>query len=631
MAKNPKLGLALSGGGFRATAFHLGVLKRLRELGVLGQVRVVSTVSGGSIVGAFWAYWLATNPTALDDPSEWSSFERRLIEALRNNLRGRIQALSGLAPGLAGFALVFVVTGSMDAALGDGYLWRLLAAGAGGGILAYIAWLVLSSRLLMHFYDLWLFDGAELHALRAARNANKHAPHPELFVNATELRSGQQILFSETVRGRDALWEGAKRVPLIGSFFTFVEHLATARGAPADEPKRTIQLSTNFAQAVTASSTVPGVFPPLRVGGPLDSALRIFAQRFPGWRGARPAQARPDDGGKYLAVDGGVFDNQGTEALLAEDCTRIIISDAAAALRPKPRLSRRFVPVLARSQDIIYERIREAGYRQLKLRHNIHRLVEGVVAKRLDKKTAARWRRECGPLVEGYCYIQLLPTRDFKYQDDVSLLPRELHKPIANIRTDLDRFSDIEISALMYHGYTLIDHCLKGYNKRWIPNKDAEQKFHCGLAGIDIDWPNLSDETLARYANHLSASGSRIACRRYLQRGLGTLSLWLSRPSPGGKGQRCSWTRSGRPPAPAGRRSNTTSVSSRRVARCGRAPCTYGNAATGARPSGAGCKTPASRSLRRSASGRRKKAEVRPGESHVAGRIESLVLRSALG
>ncbi|MFC1880895.1 patatin-like phospholipase family protein [Thermodesulfobacteriota bacterium] len=51
-----KLGLALSGGGFRSTAFHLGVLKRLHELGILDKVDVFSTVSGGSIVGAFYVY-----------------------------------------------------------------------------------------------------------------------------------------------------------------------------------------------------------------------------------------------------------------------------------------------------------------------------------------------------------------------------------------------------------------------------------------------------------------------------------------------------------------------------------------------------------------------------------------------
>src|SRR3712207_4112074 len=51
-----KVGLALSGGGFRASLFHLGVLARLAECNVLRRVEVLSCVSGGSIVGA--AYYL---------------------------------------------------------------------------------------------------------------------------------------------------------------------------------------------------------------------------------------------------------------------------------------------------------------------------------------------------------------------------------------------------------------------------------------------------------------------------------------------------------------------------------------------------------------------------------------------
>ena len=47
----PKLGLALSGGGFRASFFHIGALARLAELELLRYVEVISTVSGGSIVG----------------------------------------------------------------------------------------------------------------------------------------------------------------------------------------------------------------------------------------------------------------------------------------------------------------------------------------------------------------------------------------------------------------------------------------------------------------------------------------------------------------------------------------------------------------------------------------------------
>src|SRR5262245_4349697 len=41
--------LAMSGGGFRATLFHLGSLIRLNELGLLSTLSRVSSVSGGSI------------------------------------------------------------------------------------------------------------------------------------------------------------------------------------------------------------------------------------------------------------------------------------------------------------------------------------------------------------------------------------------------------------------------------------------------------------------------------------------------------------------------------------------------------------------------------------------------------
>ncbi len=44
-----KIGLALSGGGFRATVFHLGVLARMAEENRLEDVTFISTVSGGSL------------------------------------------------------------------------------------------------------------------------------------------------------------------------------------------------------------------------------------------------------------------------------------------------------------------------------------------------------------------------------------------------------------------------------------------------------------------------------------------------------------------------------------------------------------------------------------------------------
>jgi len=44
-----RIGLALSGGGYRATVFHLGMLSYMAENNLLEKVAHISTVSGGSI------------------------------------------------------------------------------------------------------------------------------------------------------------------------------------------------------------------------------------------------------------------------------------------------------------------------------------------------------------------------------------------------------------------------------------------------------------------------------------------------------------------------------------------------------------------------------------------------------
>ena len=62
-----KVGLAMSGGGFRASFFHLGVLARLAEVDALRGVDVLSTVSGGSILGA--QYYLEVQ-NLLQDPTK---------------------------------------------------------------------------------------------------------------------------------------------------------------------------------------------------------------------------------------------------------------------------------------------------------------------------------------------------------------------------------------------------------------------------------------------------------------------------------------------------------------------------------------------------------------------------------
>lgn len=53
--KRRGVALCLSGGGYRAALFHLGAVRRLNELGVLGQIDTITSVSGGSILAAHLA------------------------------------------------------------------------------------------------------------------------------------------------------------------------------------------------------------------------------------------------------------------------------------------------------------------------------------------------------------------------------------------------------------------------------------------------------------------------------------------------------------------------------------------------------------------------------------------------
>lgn len=72
----PTIGLALSGGGSRAIAFHLGCLRALHDRGILDKVSVLSAVSGGSVIAALYAY--------NNEPFE--VFERRVEAVLRQGM-----------------------------------------------------------------------------------------------------------------------------------------------------------------------------------------------------------------------------------------------------------------------------------------------------------------------------------------------------------------------------------------------------------------------------------------------------------------------------------------------------------------------------------------------------------------
>src|SRR5215468_4700751 len=85
-----KIGLALSGGGFRATLYHLGLVRFLRDAGILPQVTHITSVSGGSIFAAHLVLnWSRYNGSANDFDSAAAEFLRFIRMDVRNRIMRR--------------------------------------------------------------------------------------------------------------------------------------------------------------------------------------------------------------------------------------------------------------------------------------------------------------------------------------------------------------------------------------------------------------------------------------------------------------------------------------------------------------------------------------------------------------
>jgi predicted acylesterase/phospholipase RssA len=82
-----KLGLALSGGGFRATLYHLGLIRFLRDAGALQSVTDIASVSGGSILAAHLVLnWDRYN----GDETSFSEATSEIVKFAQFDLRNHI-------------------------------------------------------------------------------------------------------------------------------------------------------------------------------------------------------------------------------------------------------------------------------------------------------------------------------------------------------------------------------------------------------------------------------------------------------------------------------------------------------------------------------------------------------------
>jgi len=399
-----KVGLALSGGGFRASFYHLGVLARLAELDVLRHVDVLSCVSGGSIVGA--CYWLMLRGQLVKksplSQNDYISLVQELIEhfigAVAQNLRGKPSKLE------AGWRLLTGSKGALDSEKIAEALQRYF----------YGPLWTEGESLFMHSLPFKPIDYNPAFTGDPEVNPTKHNwlrtdKVPVLVLNASTVNTGHAWQFTPTWMG-ESPWSthpAADSVPRLQWHYY----------VPAKHWQITL------ARAVSASACVPGLFEPLRMDDAYDDI-------------------------KVQLVDGGVHDNQGTVALLAQNCNVLIVSDAAGQLmlekEPKSGPAG-LVGYALRSMDTLMERVRLANYADLAARVRA-KLLRGMMFLHMKDGLDADVIRLT--FSEEPYEIHRAPLSPLGVRKD-------FQKAIAELRTDLDHFSAEESDALMACGYRM--------------------------------------------------------------------------------------------------------------------------------------------------------------------------------
>lgn len=419
----PKIGLALSGGGFRAAFFHVGVLARLAELGLLRQVEVLSTVSGGSIVGATYYVRLkrlleATPDGELTDEDFCAlvaDVDRRLTAAVGRNIRARV-----FANPLKNVAMASPRYSRSDR-IGDLYD-RYLYKPAWEEPRPRRSW---GRETQVELRELLVRPSGEPADFDPETgNAGRRAKVPILLLNATSLNSGNGWRF-EAVRMGEPLPRDERLRAVVGEVDKNLRLEPGYFGARPDRPQvPERQRDFPLGLAVAASAGVPGLFQPLAISG-MYEGIRV------------------------QLVDGGVHDNQGVQGLFDEGCTHLVISDASGQMQDAEHPSSRIPAVLSRSASISRDRVRDeqligvaARGRPFALMHLRKGLQGRAIAPGASLEEARRERR--GDVA----------CADFG-------VDARVQRALSEIRTDLDDFSAVEARCLALDGYRMSSHELR--------------------------------------------------------------------------------------------------------------------------------------------------------------------------
>ena len=293
-----KIGLALSGGGYRAAAYHIGTLRALHKLGILDQVDVISSISGGSIIAAYYAL-------NKDKYEKFEDFEKAFRNELRKGPYQKVKWCLILSVLGIAFALCCILFMLQYFNVCSCVKWMVIIANIIG------IWELVknhnkyfrSSEMVQKYYDQHFFYGKKL----------KDLPDSPVFaINSTEISQNQLMTFSKQ---KVACGEKYKKGTII----------------PDEIP---------ISIAVMASSAYP-LFSPVTIPS------GYFAENK--FAGVMP-----------VLIDGGIYDNQGLHKLNEKRSSYYtdyaIVSNAGNA-EPDSEKVDNVYQVLSTSIDLLMNRI----------------------------------------------------------------------------------------------------------------------------------------------------------------------------------------------------------------------------------------------------------------------------------
>lgn len=406
-----KLGLALSGGGLRASFFHIGLLAQMAEQGVLKSVAVISTVSGGSIIGALYYLHLKNlleskrdeDITDQDYIDIIKIIEVDFLTATQKNIRMNI---------LSDFKKNFQMRHSeysrsvRIAELYNEYLYQSVAESLGNPV------------------EMWKLKiqplGAPDNFHPELHNDTRQTKIPVLVLNATTLNSGRNWQFTARTMGEPPTRESNVEID---------KKPIRLRRATGNGYQKMVEQQQMFplAHAVAASACVPGLFDPLAISN-------LYFDK------------NEDEKIVPQLVDGGVFDNQGVESLLRNDCTRFIVSDASGQMGMENEVSTDPVSVLLRVSSVLQDRVRTESLLHLIDSKDENNIVFISLRTGLGEREISWINKDNVPAKED----EVTPPTSALFGIDP-----EVQEMLSQMRTDLDAFSEVEAYSLMQDAYQM--------------------------------------------------------------------------------------------------------------------------------------------------------------------------------